>query len=318
MSRPPVEHPYQRIDRQVDRIHALRGDVMRRGNEEAGAAMLAEQKRRQPKKRKNFDKLPDEVWDAIKAPLLAYYTPWLEAIERRLESLKTARFAAAQTVKPTLLPAGQLELIETSHGWSFHTQGWGMNKYARQALAALDDKLQTLGVTTEIRETVGPAMTGPGWAGHTCNDYELWANIPAWQGEAIDIQVTVEDVVRNCGRSCHPQVLMPMAYEHPAVKNWPENLDELKSEQPAHRRSRIDNAVGALHHDYANWQAFLDQCEVEGRHNGYTWYRLTNCHYIVDPGGFVHADIYGHHGQVLWERVLAGTFQGLKRVKESA
>jgi hypothetical protein len=291
---------------------------MRRGNEEGQTARLAEQKRRQPKKRKIFDLLPADLWEAIKAPLLAYYTPWLDAIQRRIDALKIARVEAAQTVQPTLLPAGSMELIEKSYGGSYHTQGWGMNKYARQALAALDDKLQSLGVATEIREIVGPQMTGPGWCGITANDYELWANIPAWQGEAIDHQVTVADVVRTCGRNCHPQVLMPMAYDHPAVQNWPDNLRQLKSDQPAHRRSRVDNAIGSLHHDYSNWQAFLDRCEVAGRHNGYTWYCLTNCHYIVDPAGFVHADIYGHHGQVLWDRVLAGTFQNLTRAKESA
>ena len=42
-----------------------------------------------------------------------------------------------------------------------------------------------------------------------------------WQVDAIDMQVTVEDVVKACGRSCHPQVLMPFSYNHPAVKNWP-------------------------------------------------------------------------------------------------
>ena len=130
------------------------------------------------------------------------------------ETLQIEQFKAAQDIKPS--PEGDLRMVHFVYN-CYNSQGFGANKYARKSIEPLCDRLIAMGAKAEIRMV-------PNDRQGECNDFELWANVPEWQVDAIDKQVTIEDMVKACGRECHPQALMPFAFNHPAVKAWPGNV----------------------------------------------------------------------------------------------
>jgi hypothetical protein len=154
--------------------------------------------------------------------------PWMRLFQEWRIELQIQQARAAQEVKVTR--QRKKELITACSGGSYHTQGFGCNKYARARIRPLETKLRALGLRVEVRAIPEGDSRGPGWSINYCR-YELWANIPAWQGDAVQSTITAEDVVLACGRACHPQVLMPLSYDHPAVKNWPDNLAELSAKR---------------------------------------------------------------------------------------
>jgi hypothetical protein len=118
---------------------------------ESNAALLAEFKRRHPK-RKTPESWPFgldvEVAQEIGAPIRAVYEPRADAYKAKLKALEDLREGLAEQLVPLAGPARLL--FDTVHESSYSTQGWGAGTYARNAAELRGDVARFHGLTVEV------------------------------------------------------------------------------------------------------------------------------------------------------------------------
>jgi len=218
-SPPTIDAYFRGLLDWLDKLHDQANALIHDGNEKFKALRLAEQKKRHPRKRKNLPDLPQEVNQA----LIARFENSHLAPHRRLGDMQEAireelcRIADHVTLTP-LKTAYHAVMRDDS--WSHHTQGWGAAKYARGSLLPEEYALKRHGFDTHVQKVLHPT---PEW-GKSCMDakteFVLWSNIEPWQFEAVKRTITITQAAQDMARhSVHPQVLMPLAYAHPAVNN---------------------------------------------------------------------------------------------------
>lgn len=138
--------------------------------------IMKEYKIRTGKASKNLKKIHEffgkEAIDEMSASFLKIYKEKLE--NRKAIKANMERLLKEHAKVHTIIASPEMYLLKTTDGGSWHTQGWGGNKYARVALAEDELLLQLHGFKTEVREIVDQH---PSKDGTRYKKYELWANI---------------------------------------------------------------------------------------------------------------------------------------------
>jgi hypothetical protein len=146
--------------------------------------------------------------------------PWFEAVKDDWSSryqaaaLERDQFRqAAERLLESLAADAAIELsdewmeIGRSSGSSYHTQGFGANRYARNAAEAIADKARFHGVEAEVRET------GRGrWAGVELADFSVVAKVTRHGADVLEYrpEPDLRETVRLCWkRGTNPRVYYP-------------------------------------------------------------------------------------------------------------
>lgn len=190
---------YQTIfndDRQE--LRDIRSRFMREANDMFKSRYVAEQKRRQPR-RKNPDPLDDEFTNQLRARLLEEWAiiNELDALIQAFDAQKNSLdYLASQVV---VEPSQAYHRLKSSFVSTYRSQGYGEHRYAKNALCPLAESLELAGFETHISYVES-------WDG-----YCLWANCEPWVADAISrrtkFQDTLDSLVRN---GLNPKVIYPM------------------------------------------------------------------------------------------------------------
>jgi hypothetical protein len=195
-------------------------EKIKKYNDMVEAALRQEQKKRQPRQRKYFEPLPDDVVAQIRS----YYV--VEAAEakglrERLELFNRTRerrlAAMAGNVQLFVAPRTWCRL-QVSDADDFRTIGLSCNKYAYEALRLGMERLKSAGFTYEVyghlRQHTEPrshpgSRTLPSRA-YYC--YELWANCDPWQYDVMarTMLTSLESIIDQCARhNVNAQAMYP-------------------------------------------------------------------------------------------------------------
>lgn len=104
----------------------------------------------------------------------------------------------------------EMTVIKSSSGGSYHTQGFGANKYARERLREDELLLNLLGYKAEIRDAGG--HTSEGRYPMYYADYELWANITPFDYQMMQWGGGFFISVLNWAVLCWKRGTNPMVY----------------------------------------------------------------------------------------------------------
>jgi hypothetical protein len=177
---------------------------------------LAEQKRRQPRKRKHFDPLPEDVQQAMIDEVKSS-DMWkqMEALEVQLEVEKCNRETLLNKTaeRVEMIPDDAMHRLKVSMSYSYGSQGYGAMKYARGALEPYFDMLARHGFEVHIRQANYHRETGAFAVDHC--DYELWANCALWMFDAAQRCLTLGDAIDSMKRRC----VNPLVY-NPFLPDW--------------------------------------------------------------------------------------------------
>jgi hypothetical protein len=170
--------------------------------------IAAEQKRRQPRRRKNFDPLPDNWVDALRDELLVKCGYELD--ERVKDKMRTERDETLERLAPQVTFFGDFAwwIVSYSSTSSYSSQGYGMHSYAKAAVKPLAAMLDSLGIITSIRWKMLYKGTGRFSCGDG-GDYQLWANCPEWMADAAKHLITFETISKAVGRATNVCALYP-------------------------------------------------------------------------------------------------------------
>lgn len=169
----------------------------------------AEQKKRQPRRRVNFDPLSDEWIAALRDELLVKYN--CEDDDATAKRMREGREVLLEGLAPHVEFIGEplrWWKVDSSSTSTYRSQGYGMHGYAKAALKPMREWLRHLGLVAEIRWRMRFKGTGP----YNCGDggdYELWANCPEWMADAAKRQLTFDFASKAMGRTVNPQVFNP-------------------------------------------------------------------------------------------------------------
>lgn len=181
-----------------------------------GIALFAEFKRQFPKRRKPshhskaFDAIANgkafrEPWEAKAKAMYAERTQTGEAAEIELRGM-------AERIEPEHGDPDTfgLYLAETVRGHSYHTQGYGANKYARGTAEHYADMARAAGCMVEVR-TIGRFTSGGPWP-ITYETYGVFVDVSPTGWEIIRRKPlpSMRETVRLCWkRGVNPRVYYP-------------------------------------------------------------------------------------------------------------
>lgn len=146
-------------------------------------AILNLHKEKFGKKIKDWQKAFSKLKNDFESELTELITPFQNEVKAEYDRLSNIREDIKNQLESFAKgfnPEKKTELfhIKTSSGGSYHTQGFGANKYARESLNESVRLLELLGFTVEVRATGGHSSGGQFPVYH--EDYQLWANIDAF------------------------------------------------------------------------------------------------------------------------------------------
>lgn len=156
----------------------------------------AEQKRRQPRKRVNFEPLEDEWYDNLKQQFISEYDH--EAEHEAIMKAEDARKDQLYDLAPKVNFKGDpffWWMVKESWESTYRSQGWGSASYTKAALKPLEYKLNQFGLITKIVKSR--------WG------FQLWANCPEWMADAAERQITFTDISKAVGRTVNVCALYP-------------------------------------------------------------------------------------------------------------
>ncbi len=203
---------------EIDRLQKLATDAF---NKECDAEI---KRLRGPGKKKKGadDPVPSgEFYAALREKVLAEFPA-----QKRMDEAKALRQAKtdmlyATAARVTFSPAGdEMRKIDSSMDASYATQGYGASKYARGSLAPLTDKLERLGLKTEIRDELlwKNPKPGPFDVDASCV-HELWANREPWLADAMNRTITAKEALASWRkRSLNARVYWPLL--DPNIDIW--------------------------------------------------------------------------------------------------
>lgn len=179
-------------------------------------AIQAEQKKRQPRKRKHFDPLPRdvqaEITEHFRSSAAYQEITRLEAeIDREEKNRETLLNTLAEHV--AFVPEQCMHRVKVSSSYGYSSQGYGAMKYAKGVLEPYADRLAALGFEVYIRQV--NYQPGTGQFACPSADYELWVNCPPWMFDAASRLVTMGDAVDSWKRRC----INPLVY-NPFLPDW--------------------------------------------------------------------------------------------------
>lgn len=169
---------------------------------------VAEQKRRQPKKKKNFADLPEEWYEPLRQELLlkCRYAEDEATIKKMKEDRQKLLAELADSVELIGDPLNWWK-VETSCTSTYSTQTCP-GKYAKAIIQPLHDYLNSKGLIAEIRWSLWFTAQGRYSTGDT-GEYQVWANCPLWMADAAERQITWEFMSRSMGRTVNLKVYNP-------------------------------------------------------------------------------------------------------------
>ena len=102
-------------------------------------AILTLHKEKFGKKAKDWQKAFNHLKNYFESDLTELVKPFQDEVKSRYEAIKAKKELNEKDLElfaRGFTPEKQSEkfLLKTSEAWAYHTQGWGANKYARQAL----------------------------------------------------------------------------------------------------------------------------------------------------------------------------------------
>ena len=69
-------------------------------------------------------------------------------------------------------------------------------------------------------------------------------------------------------------------------------------------KKHLNNCLD-LHPDYESWENFLDNhTHLNDTHDNHKWYNVSNCHYFVNPKGYI-IELFGYHGHSYWMQLTS-------------
>jgi hypothetical protein len=161
------------------------------------ARILDEQKRRQPRARKNFKMLPDETLEAIREEFSGTVER-IKQIEKQLDDADERREQLFSELAPMvhMEPCAASHRLQTSSSYTYSTQGWGAMKYAKGVLVPLEDHLKRLGFEVHIRQVNHKRIGSGSFSTDHC-EWELWANCEPWMFDAAERLLTLDEAVAS-------------------------------------------------------------------------------------------------------------------------
>jgi len=188
------------LGEEVKQLRKTYSDVCRVALETWDSQLLAERKKRQPRRRKNFDPLPTEWLATLRQSLFERHK-----IPERQEEIKVKGEEAEQLMEKL---ASDVRFVGDDNQWwvvySCSTSTYGSQTqphfYAKSACKPLEAQLHSLGLTAEIHYQQHYKYGG---------DYQLWANCPPWMADAAKRQLTWDTVSKAVGRTANVCALYP-------------------------------------------------------------------------------------------------------------
>jgi len=160
---------------------------------EQSRLIRAAQKRRQPRRRKNFDKLPEDLQEEIHQQLLKQFADVIR-IRDAVRKARRVRAARLQTLWPrvTFEPLPNIwQQVDYCSSNTYRSQGWGKNKYARGSLLMYEELLKEHGYDCDVYRVFESRVEGRHYPGagylpsETYYGYALYANIEDWRYHAL-------------------------------------------------------------------------------------------------------------------------------------
>jgi len=160
---------------------------------EQSRLIRAAQKRQQPRRQKNFDKLPEHLREEIHQQLLEQFADMIRVSDAAKRARKV-REARLQTLWPqvTFEPQPNIwQRVDYCSSNSYRSQGWGKDKYARGSLLVYEELLKKNGYDCDVYRmfefhTEGRHVPGAGYVpSETHYGYALYANIEDWRYHAL-------------------------------------------------------------------------------------------------------------------------------------
>jgi hypothetical protein len=179
--------------------------LFRTGTPLGDALLAAEAKRRFPKARNPLQKLTRDDVDVILKPLRDEYVPAMDEVTLLINAYHESQARLLGDIELEKLD-DRMELVDTSHPSTYRTQT-NASGYARGELMPLEWKLKSLGYDVHVRALPATSTTMP--------RFELWANLPAWQKQAVEVRITEREAVKSRG------VLNPRVYNPWFNGEWP-------------------------------------------------------------------------------------------------
>lgn len=177
-----------------------------------------EQKKREPRQRKHFERLPKEEYDKLveevkNCPMWGEQDRLAELIKGDQD--RKERLLQELYPKVRHCPIDQFNLLKTSSSYSYATQGYGAMKYAEGVLSPLMDFLPTLGYSVHLRKVRCEQVS----AGHSMSidhaTFELWANCELWAYDAAKRSLKLPAIIQ----SLKDRQINPLVY-HPGLPDW--------------------------------------------------------------------------------------------------
>lgn len=166
----------------------------------------AEQKRRQPRARKNFKPLDEEWLEKLRRELFEKYN--LNELEAKIDQLRSDQHETLTELAPQVVfepDETAMHVVKSASAGSYRSQTQP-EFYAESSLKPLAAALHNQGIDTHIQR-VGSYRIGkiP-----VSGNYKLWAACPEWMAHAAEQTVTWEIISAAIGRTANPKVLYPM------------------------------------------------------------------------------------------------------------
>jgi hypothetical protein len=131
-------------------------------------------------RRKKFDptKLSEDIVEPIRKKYQDIALSNFKAKLKQITLLRKLLNTLANEI--VIIPSEELHKLKVSSASTYSSQGWGANKYAREALNDEVLILEKQGYRYEVRKELS-------WDAPDCPwyNYQLWANITEWQFDCI-------------------------------------------------------------------------------------------------------------------------------------
>lgn len=157
---------------------------------------------------------PDDVRENIFGEIIGIY----EQLRDRKEDIHSSLFHVEDV---EFEPSDSIwSVVQTSSTSEYRSQP-ASEKYAKGALLPEQTKLEEMGFETHIQpRVVAKGKRAFDGSHYKVVSYRLWANGPEWMVKAACNTITISYAAKLLAKNAiHPEVVMPMAFNHPDVKN---------------------------------------------------------------------------------------------------
>jgi hypothetical protein len=165
-------------------------------------------KQKFPKKKKiDLNLLDTETIEPVKE---RYQSIVVAAYKSKIKQIDLLRKLLNQVAETTLVGSSkdnEMHMVKSSSASTYSSQGWGANRYAKNALNSDYEMLKRCNYTVEIRQSLA-------WDDPKCDwyNYQLWANLEDWQFDCLLRQESLDELelaISLCEKGLNPAVYNP-------------------------------------------------------------------------------------------------------------